>query len=70
MTLEIRDDGKGLPKDLLFGSSLRMNRVGVGILGMNERLAQLGGSLEISAEKSGTTVRAVIPNLHAAQTSA
>jgi two-component system CheB/CheR fusion protein len=70
VTLEIHDDGKGLPKDLLSGSSLRMNRVGVGILGMNERLSQLGGSLEISAEKSGTTVRAIIPIRQAAQTSA
>jgi PAS domain S-box-containing protein len=70
VTLEINDDGKGLPKALLSGSSLSMNRVGVGILGMNERLLQLGGSLEISAEKNGTTVRAVIPNGHAAQTSA
>jgi len=70
VTLEIRDDGKGLPKNLLSGSSLSMNRVGVGILGMNERLTQLGGSLDISAETSGTTVRAVIPIQHAAQTSA
>ena len=70
VTLEIHDDGKGLPKDLLSGSSLRMSRVGVGILGMNERLSQLGGSLEMSSEKSGTTVRAVIPIPHAAQTSA
>ena len=70
VTLEIHDDGKGLPKDLLSGSCLRMNRVGVGILGMNERLSQLGGSLEISAEKNGTTVRAVIPIQQAAQTSA
>jgi PAS domain S-box-containing protein len=70
VTLEIHDDGKGLPKNLLSGSSVRMNRVGVGILGMNERLSQLGGSLEISAEKSGTTVRATIPIQQAAQTSA
>jgi signal transduction histidine kinase len=70
VTLEIQDDGKGLPKEMLSGSSLRMNRVGVGILGMSERLAQLGGSLEISAGKTGTTVRAVIPNAQAAQTSA
>jgi len=70
VTLEIQDTGKGIPKEMLSGSSVRMNRVGVGILGMNERLSQLGGSLEISAGKNGTTVRAVIPHRHAAQTSA
>jgi PAS domain S-box-containing protein len=70
ITLEIHDDGKGIPKEMLSGSTLRTKMIGVGLLGMNERLTQLGGSLEISAGKTGTKVRAVVPNLHAAQTSA
>jgi signal transduction histidine kinase len=35
---------------------------GVGILGMRERLSQLGGTLEISSKKRGTTVKAVLPS--------
>ena len=35
--------------------------MGVGILGMRERLAQLGGRLEISSGKKGTTVKASVP---------
>jgi two-component system CheB/CheR fusion protein len=70
LTLEIHDDGKGIAKEMLTGSAMRNKLIGVGILGMNERLSQLGGSLEISAGKTGTVVRAVIPNLHATQASA
>jgi PAS domain S-box-containing protein len=70
VTLEVHDDGKGVPKELLSGSADGNKLLGVGLLGMKERLAQLGGSLEISAAKPGTTVRAVIPNRQAAQTSA
>jgi len=35
--------------------------MGVGIAGMRERMAQLGGTLEIDSGKSGTTVRATLP---------
>jgi len=35
-------------------------RLGVGIAGMRERMAQLGGSLEIDSSAGGTTVRAKI----------
>jgi len=57
ISLEIRDNGKGMPPELL--SSSRNNRqvVGVGILGMRERLAQLGGTLEIESDKNGTAVK-------------
>ncbi len=36
-------------------------RLGVGILGMRERMTQLGGRLEIESSSSGTTVRVSIP---------
>jgi two-component system, NarL family, sensor kinase len=69
-SLEIHDDGKGVPKELLSGSAHGNKLLGVGILGMQERLSQLGGSLEIAPNKKGTMVRAVVPHRHAAQTSA
>jgi signal transduction histidine kinase len=36
--------------------------LGVGILGMKERLRQLGGRLEIDSNKAGTTVTATLPS--------
>lgn len=57
--LTVRDDGDGMPdpKSLAFDKTY-----GIGLLGMRERLAAVGGTLEISSipgEK--TTVRALIP---------
>jgi signal transduction histidine kinase len=37
---------------------------GVGIVGMKERLKQLGGRLEIETSERGTQVTAVIPACH------
>jgi PAS domain S-box-containing protein len=59
--LEIRDNGKGIPPELLSDSRHRKQVVGVGILGMRERLAQLGGTLEIESNKTGTTVKVFVP---------
>ncbi|HWZ98024.1 MAG TPA: MASE1 domain-containing protein [Candidatus Dormibacteraeota bacterium] len=60
LTLEIRDQGRGIPADRLValtGSGL----VGVGLRGMQERVKTFGGELEISSDEQGTTVRATIP---------
>jgi signal transduction histidine kinase len=61
VTLEVRDNGKGIPPELLSNSRNRKQVVGVGILGMRERLAQLGGTFEIDSDKSGTTVKVQVP---------
>jgi two-component system CheB/CheR fusion protein len=60
ITLQINDNGKGLPPGMLTGAG-RTKAFGVGILGMKERLAQLGGSLEVTSGKKGTVIRAVVP---------
>jgi PAS domain S-box-containing protein len=52
VTLEIRDQGKGIPMPL---------RAGVGIQGMNERVRQLGGELQIQSGQDGTRVTATFP---------
>ena len=62
VSLKISDNGKGMPPEVLSGS--RKSVLGVGILGMRERLAQLGGTLNISSTKKGTVVEAVVPNHH------
>jgi signal transduction histidine kinase len=59
--LTVGDRGKGIgagPIDSLGSGGARL---GVGILGMRERMTQLGGKLEIDSSPSGTTVRATIP---------
>jgi PAS domain S-box-containing protein len=62
VTLEISDNGKGLPpQDGAQDSEGRRKTPGVGILGMKERLLQLGGTLEISSSSEGTVVRAMLP---------
>jgi PAS domain S-box-containing protein len=59
--LEVRDNGKGMPPNVLSKSGHGKQVVGVGILGMRERLSQLGGTLEIDSDKSGTTVKVQVP---------
>jgi signal transduction histidine kinase len=55
--LEVSDAGRGIPAEKI-GS-----RGGVGIRGMRERVAQLGGIIEIVPGSPGTTVRAVFPDM-------
>jgi len=57
--LEIKDQGKGLPPGLLGQDGT--SAPGVGLRGMNERLQQLGGRLELASTGEGTTLTAVIP---------
>jgi len=67
--LEIQDEGKGIASDtksLLLGSG----PVGVGLRGMRERVAQLGGTLEIESEGNGVTIRAMFPTAKSSTVSA
>lgn len=61
--LRISDQGRGMTAKLAEngGRVPRASRLGVGILGMRERMAQLGGTLEVQSNASGTTVHATIP---------
>jgi len=52
IALEVADQGSGIPPD---------RNLGLGLLGMKERVSQLGGRLEISSRDGGTTVKAVLP---------
>jgi signal transduction histidine kinase len=56
LTLEVRDDGRGIPEDRLSRNQ------SLGILGMRERALLIGGDLTITgAPGRGTTVRVTIP---------
>ena len=55
--LEVRDHGKGIPRKegrLAF-------RPGIGTTGMQERINELSGTIELTSDQTGTLVRAVIP---------
>jgi signal transduction histidine kinase len=62
VVIEVEDKGKGIPAEKLD----RMTSVGtpgVGITGMKERIRQLGGTLEINSDSTGTRIVACLPIL-------
>jgi signal transduction histidine kinase len=59
-TVMIRDQGKGIPAEMLQGQS-RKHGAGIGIAGMRERLEQIGGSLIIDSTHGGTVIQAAVP---------
>lgn len=62
VVLQVIDEGKGTQsKNSEDGAQDWMGSFGVGLRGMNERLRQLGGSLELTSTQEGTTVRATFP---------
>lgn len=58
--VEVRDRGRGMPSESRAVSSGPV-RPGVGIQGMRERVRELGGTLEICSDKTGTVVLATVP---------
>lgn len=61
VTLEVRDSGTGIPEDVLAPCRDSLGTLGVGLRGMNERVNQLGGTLELRSTPEGTIVVASIP---------
>jgi PAS domain S-box-containing protein len=62
--LEIRDRGHGLGTSKAASEANHAEEfieIGVGIPGMQQRLRQLGGRLEINSNGEGTTITAVVP---------
>jgi PAS domain S-box-containing protein len=60
--LQVIDQGKGTQsKNLEDRAQDWMGTFGVGLRGMNERLRQLGGTLELFSSQEGTTVSATLP---------
>ena len=60
LTLKVIDFGHGMTLSANGNPPQREARLGVGIPGMRERMAQLGGHLDIISGPTGTTVRATI----------
>jgi signal transduction histidine kinase len=60
IVLSVIDDGRGISSEVL--TRFRSGRAsGVGLAGMKERLAELGGTLEVERRSRGTAVRATVP---------
>ena len=50
--VRVRDNGRGLRPD---------HRLGLGLIGMRERILALGGTLTVASSDSGVTVEAMVP---------
>ena len=59
VTLDIRDEGKGMSGVRL--AEIQAGLSGVGIRGMRERLSQFEGKMNIESDSSGTKVFVIIP---------
>jgi PAS domain S-box-containing protein len=59
--LEVEDKGKGFSLEFQDQIEKNVTAFGVGVRGMNERMRQLGGRLELSSTVTGTIVRAIVP---------
>ena len=64
ISLEVADDGRGIPKNGANGAATLHLKSGVGVPSMRERVNQVGGRMEIDSGGHGTTVRVIVP-LHA-----
>ncbi len=58
--LKVEDRGAGIPKEKL-EEVISGGSSGVGIRGLRERMRQLGGSLAVQSDASGTTVEVCLP---------
>jgi len=61
VTVTIRDQGRGIPPDVLKDLNSGKRLVGVGVAGMRERVRAQQGCLQISSSRDGTTVQVRLP---------
>jgi len=61
VNLRIRDFGRGIPRRTLERFRSSSGPTGVGLAGMRERIAELGGQLEIDSDSHGTQILVTLP---------
>jgi signal transduction histidine kinase len=61
VTLEVRDYGKGIPRELLENFRTKGTNFGVGLAGMRERVRELGGQLDIQPRTPGNSISVTLP---------
>jgi signal transduction histidine kinase len=59
--LEVKDNGRGMPKELLRQFYVTGAGMGVGLAGIRERARELGGKLKLEADGNGTLLGIAIP---------
>jgi HAMP domain-containing protein/anti-sigma regulatory factor (Ser/Thr protein kinase) len=60
--MEIRDDGKGFDAESVYGAFRKDHQVGLGLVGMGERISLLDGTLEVRSEPGrGTRISVHVP---------
>jgi PAS domain S-box-containing protein len=59
VSLEIQDEGKGIPAEKL--TEIQSHRTGVGITGMRERVRYLNGTIDIHSNANGTKISVTLP---------
>jgi len=69
LSLQIRDTGRGVSSKKQMALSRGASSGGVGLRGMRERLAHLGGSLTFDSGGNGTVVTATLPLPRSSSTS-
>jgi signal transduction histidine kinase len=62
LMVEVRDRGRGMPHQVIEHMSNSHAHLGVGIMGLDERVKQTGGSMKIQTCDHGTTVTAILPS--------
>jgi signal transduction histidine kinase len=61
VTVEVSDHGRGMPCRNFHHKSHSTALFGVGFMGIQERVKQLGGRMEVESSGKGTTVRVTLP---------
>jgi signal transduction histidine kinase len=59
--LSVRDYGSGIPRATLEHFQKTSGGLGVGLAGMRERVAELGGDMELFSDSAGTLLRVTLP---------
>jgi len=60
--MEIRDDGKGFDAKSIYGAFRKDHHVGLGLIGMGERISLLDGTLTVRSEPGrGTRISVHVP---------
>jgi signal transduction histidine kinase len=67
--LEVKDNGRGMQPEMLQRFRETGAGMGVGLISMQERARELGGTLQIASDRTGTSLCVTVPLLFETGTS-